>query len=875
MLAGGCLDENAVVAFLAGRMPELQRPTIERHLQACHSCAELVTWVAADLAHRSRAPGKEGHAFIGPLAPGSRVDRYQILNTAGRGGMGDVYAAYHPDLDRRVALKVVHESGADSAERRARLLREARAIARLSHPNVVTVYDAGTFDDRVFIAMEFVDGETVDAWLRAQRRTWQEVLDVFIAAGRGLAAAHAAGILHRDFKPQNVMIGRDGAVRVMDFGLARLAEEPAEVAGDRPDPETTLAPTTVTKTGALVGTLAYMAPEQFRRETLDARADQFSFSVALHEALHGVRPALAHLQQTTARGAAGPTRAANVPAWLKTLLSRGLADDREHRFPSMDELVRALARGRGARRRRVIEAGAALGVLLIALGGWRVARGDHINCAAPAGRLAAAWSPHDDSRRQMVHRAFTASGGANAEASWQRVAQMLDEYVGKWSAMYVETCEATHVRGEQSADVLDLRMSCLGENLDEVRALTDVLKQADATAVSRASTVVSSLTPVARCRDLAILRSAIPLPRDPTVLRAVLELKEEVMHIRALADVGNRKGAAVKAESLRPRVESVGYKPLLAQLLEVVALGEFDTDPSEAETVLEQAFLAAQACGDDVTAVRAASNLIYIVGYELARREDAARWARIAYSLLEKLGPSQARLRAWVLANQATVLMQADDYETARKLIEESVRLKVQALGERHWDVTISLTNLSWLLNSIGEPAAALAAANRAVAILDVIGERDDPQVANLLTNRATALTALGRFDDAERDLKDAFRIHPRENNPLGMELGDQLHGYGALRLEQGRTAEAIPMLENALKIRERGNAEAIFTADTRFSLARALWEAGNQRRRALSLAVSARETYAKHKRSRDRTSVETWLADRETSAPESRVTRR
>ena len=136
--------------------------------------------------------------------------------------MGEVYAAYHPDLDRRIALKVVNESGAGAADRRARLLREARAIARLSHPNVITVHDAGTVDDRVYIAMEFVEGETIDDWLRAQPRTWREILDVFIAAGRGLAAAHAAGVVHRDFKPQNVMIGRDGSVRVMDFGLARL-----------------------------------------------------------------------------------------------------------------------------------------------------------------------------------------------------------------------------------------------------------------------------------------------------------------------------------------------------------------------------------------------------------------------------------------------------------------------------------------------------------------------------------------------------------------------------------------------------------------------------------------------------------------------------
>ena len=163
-----CLDEGRVLAFVEGTLSDDGRSEVEAHLAACSACAELTTWVAADQAHRSRAPGEEGRPFIGQLAPGARVDRYQILGGVGRGGMGEVYAAYHPDLDRRIALKVVSELGANAPERRARLLREARAIARLSHPNVVAVYDAGTVDDRVYIAMEFVEGETVDAWLRAR-----------------------------------------------------------------------------------------------------------------------------------------------------------------------------------------------------------------------------------------------------------------------------------------------------------------------------------------------------------------------------------------------------------------------------------------------------------------------------------------------------------------------------------------------------------------------------------------------------------------------------------------------------------------------------------------------------------------------------------
>ncbi|HEY7372549.1 MAG TPA: protein kinase, partial [Polyangia bacterium] len=283
----GCLDEQTVVAFVGGQMAAAQRAQVEEHLDTCSACAELTTWAAAEIAHRSLDSGEQGRPFIGAVPPGSHIDRYQILGAIGRGGMGEVYAAYHPDLDRRIALKVVRGAGGESAQRRVRLLREARAIARLSHPNVITVHDAGTVGDRVYIAMEFVEGDTVDVWRRTEPRGWREVLDVFVAAGRGLAAAHAAGVVHRDFKPQNVMVGRDGLVRVMDFGLARLAEEPADAAPGADDAleERPVTTTTVTKTGAVIGTLAYMAPEQFHRERIDARADQFSFCVALHEAI--------------------------------------------------------------------------------------------------------------------------------------------------------------------------------------------------------------------------------------------------------------------------------------------------------------------------------------------------------------------------------------------------------------------------------------------------------------------------------------------------------------------------------------------------------------------------------------------------------------
>ncbi|HXU03268.1 MAG TPA: protein kinase, partial [Polyangia bacterium] len=347
-MIAGCLNEATVLAFLDARLPPTDRAEVETHLASCGACADLTTWTAADLVNRNHESLGQGRPFLDQLAPGARVGQYQILGAVGRGGMGEVYAAYHPELDRRIALKVVYEAGADTEERRARLLREARAIARLTHPNVVTVYDAGVSGDLVFIAMEFVDGQTLDSWLGAAARSVRQILDVFIAAGRGLAAAHAAQIVHRDFKPQNVMIGEDGSVRVMDFGLARLVHEdlPPIAAGDAIADKAAHAGTAVaegtpeakprvmapvTKAGALLGTPAYMAPEQFRREKTTARSDQFSFCVALHEALYGRRPVGAHLHGAPGRPAvasagAKSTQAVNVPSWLRAVVERGLAE---------------------------------------------------------------------------------------------------------------------------------------------------------------------------------------------------------------------------------------------------------------------------------------------------------------------------------------------------------------------------------------------------------------------------------------------------------------------------------------------------------------------------------------------------------------------
>ena len=280
-----------------------------------------------------------------PLPRGATLGRYVVLEYLGAGGMGVVYSAYDFGLDRKVSLKLVRGDRRDKGERQARLLREAQAMARLTHPNVVAVHDVGTFEDQVFIAMEFMGGGTLKQWLRRGPRPWGEVLDAFLQAGQGLAAAHRAGLVHRDFKPDNVLLGNDGRPRVTDFGLAVHAS-PSEEA----EPRHELLPPG--RPPSPSGTAGYMAPEQRQGFPPDPRADQYSFCVALHEGLFGERPA---------RDDGGPARLAadpRVPRRLIQVLRRGLAEEPADRFPTLDALLEELEHGRHPARRSLAVAGA-------------------------------------------------------------------------------------------------------------------------------------------------------------------------------------------------------------------------------------------------------------------------------------------------------------------------------------------------------------------------------------------------------------------------------------------------------------------------------------------------------------------------------------
>jgi serine/threonine protein kinase len=338
--------DEELAEFVAGGLSPHLRARIEAHLDDCETCRVLVSELARSDSEQSAPLVATNH---GPLK--KRIGRYCVLEPLGMGACGVVLAAHDPELDRRVALKLLREiasAGEQRSEARERLLREARAMARVTHPNVVGVYDVGTFDDQVFVAMDLVEGQTLRSFLASHTLPLHEVLELFVQAGKGLWAAHGAGLVHRDFKPDNVLVGDDGRVRVTDFGLASVHAQPTRAADQVLDSGVHALGVSLTVSGVALGTPRYMAPEQHLSASVDARADQFAFAVALYEGLTGEHPfpALAYgeLKTRVLSGHIEPCPAFQaLPAPLQDCLRRALQTRPEERYPTMEELLRDLS----------------------------------------------------------------------------------------------------------------------------------------------------------------------------------------------------------------------------------------------------------------------------------------------------------------------------------------------------------------------------------------------------------------------------------------------------------------------------------------------------------------------------------------------------
>jgi eukaryotic-like serine/threonine-protein kinase len=813
------------------------------------------------------------------LERGDSIGRYTILALIGQGGMGEVYAAYDPELDRKVALKLLlgtRDSAAD-ARSQVRLLREAKAIARLSHPNVVVVHDAGTFHERVFLAMEFVDGQTLKEWLAETPRSRREILAHFASAAGGLAAAHAAGLVHRDFKPHNVMVGKDGSVRVMDFGLAREIDPtsptspgtppdaPTSSEALRPPPgpyDNTVDPA-LTRTGELVGTPLYMAPEQFQSARTDARTDQFSFCVALYQALYGTPPfgedGLPTLVTRVLMGEVQPPPAKHdVPAWLRRVLLRGLSVDPAARWPSMQALLVALDQDPTRTRRRW---GLALGVaLLVAASAVAFVRGPRraeSMCRGGPGRLAGLWEmPSSSSQaprpaRDALAAAFARAGGPTAGETWTRVEALLDRYAGAWLTMYRDACEATHARGEQSPETLDLRMSCLDERRGALGALTTVFTHADDAAVANAVDAVNALPDLERCGDVKALRESIEPPRDEATRAKVAQIHDGLSVAKALRDTGKQREGFARGTVLIADARALGYRPLLAEALGTV--GNFsdsaDGRPGQAALLEESVWTALAVKRDDVAAESGAV-LAALVGYTIEGQADGLRWARLTKAVLDRMGPGHERVRGWLMHAQGNLALARGDLPGALEFFRESVALKEKALPANHPDIALSLDSMAEVLQRLGRTAEAVRdSAQARNALVQAYGP-SGPAVARVDSNLGERLVAAGRPAEALPHFRDALTHWVPAGASETASIAYPLTGLGQALLALARPGEAVEPLEKALERRaprkgatgegDAGEGDATLVAETRFALARALWDSGGDRHRARSLATEA-----------------------------------
>ncbi|MBL8945554.1 MAG: protein kinase, partial [Myxococcales bacterium] len=525
----------------------------------------------------------------------ARVGRYTILRRLGAGGMGTVWSAFDETLDRRVAIKVLVSD--DRSDRsRERMLREAKALARLNHPNVVQVFEVGELGDDVYLAMEFVRGESLGDWLE-QPRGFAEILDAFVQAGRGLLAVHGARLVHRDFKPHNVVVGDDGRVRLIDFGIARLADDGGTDAAplDLADVDASL--DRLTRTGQFVGTPAFMSPEQLRGNPVDARSDQFSFCVALYRAVYGSPPfggeKVGALVLNVLQGNfAEPPRVPGVPPRLLPVLRKGLAVDPETRHPEMGALLAALEQLRPRRSQRARWAvgaaaigGAGLAVLLASSGSDA--------CRGGGDAFATIWN---DSRSAVIARGFVDAGAA---ATWTRAAEAIDGLRDEWTTQHRDACEA-HRRGEQSAVLLDRRMACLDAGKRQLDALLTEFEQFDAALVSAVGEAVAELPEPARCSEAARLESGEHAQVPPELADEVAELSE----ILDRAEAQERSGRIPRArETLEPVVTLVDRSqwPGLAIRLHAMLAGIHRSEGrfAEAQHELEISFRRAVIHGYD------------------------------------------------------------------------------------------------------------------------------------------------------------------------------------------------------------------------------------------------------------------------------------
>ena len=610
-----------------------------------------------------------------PTIDTNRIDRYFVLERLGQGGMGVVVSAYDPELDRRVAIKLL-QSPRD-ARGRLRLLREAQAMAKLSHPNVVHVYDVGTSGDQIYLAMELVVGQTVRAWLEAERRSWREVVRTFVAAGRGLVAAHAEGIVHRDFKPENVLVGRDGRVRVADFGIASL-----DALADPP-----LSPTPgvssylhhpITMTGGVVGTPRYMAPEQHAGLPVGPAADQFSFCVALHEALFGERPfvgdSMAELAENVAQERYRiPADPRGAPKWLTEVVRRGLRADPALRYPTVEALLERLEDDPAVRRRRRFRNGAGALALCSTLGiaAWSWAENAAQSCSGGEDAMAELWN--DDVRAHM-RGVFERGDDAASVAAAAAVQQTVDGWTEGWVQAHRQLC-AAHRDGSMSHELFDASMACLSRDRGALERLLEIVTNTPGLAPERVASASAKLPRVADCTDPAALAHEVRPPPDSENAARVDALRARLAAAEVTHDAGDVAAAIAELDAIAAEAEALSYDPLTAEVgLVLGRLAMERSDFDDAHRHLPLASSRAIASGMDLVAAESEARRVFLDSMASDQPTNGLERVPLAGALVERVG-DPPWLRAMMANNVGAVYGLIGDRERAEAEFSIAVEL--------------------------------------------------------------------------------------------------------------------------------------------------------------------------------------------------------
>lgn len=761
-----------------------------------------------------------GGLFAQPTSEGSvRAGRFVLLERLGSGGMGSVFRAYDPELDRSVAVKILHRSSDDPGHSEA-LASEARALARLMHPNVVVIHDVSTAQNQTFVAMEYVEGENLAAWCRHHpeddEQRFDRALELLIDAGKGLSAAHAVGLVHRDFKPANVLVGRDGRARVADFGLAR-AHSTVELKADPDDRETEV-------TEGLVGTPAYMAPEQRRGEAIDARADQFSFCVTAWEVLFGHRPT-SHRPEMPSRGVRR--------RWVAGVLLRGLADDPEERYPTMAPLLAALERNPRVRRRRTLAGMAVLLSAAASLGGYRLYRGSL--CDDAGASIEQLWNEEQRERLEAAFRGADIPGEARV---WEHTMPLLDARAQALQRAYVDVCEARLEAAPRFHPDFDARTRCLQGVELEFGAVMRALTQLDREVALGAPVAVSGMASPRPCLDWSVERLETAgfsrrLQEDDVRLAHAVMNSHVGRHQQAREALGALIGSGFAGD---PHGKALALAALGKTLLEL-------SDYEEAFATLEQAYWLGLRNGADAVATHAARLMVGPLAQK-GRVEEAQRWLEAAEATFDRaqLG-RQAEID--LTNSRAQLAHHIGELERAEALTRDALRLAIEHWGSEHFETASAYHNLAVVLQDRGESAEAIDVAGKELEIRSRFFGEVHPQVAASHAALGAAMGRAGRFEEAAEHFELAADIYEQAYADVHADRGMALSNLGVSLNALGRSDAALEAFRKAATIYEQTlGPDDMRSISVRLNVAIADAEAGACER-ALPSLKDARDRFA------------------------------